>query len=389
MSMFNRRDFLKSGTLAAPLLLSGAESLAEKSKNIGLINSDSPVLFFGDGKFLNPTEYIGELQKINEVDSIKADSYGKGGVVEELEQKFCEITGKERAIYLPSGTMANQLAINSLSGENTKVIVQEVSHVYRDEADAAQSVFNKRLIPLAKDEAYFTAEQLEEGISNINNREVFRSGIGVVSIENSVRRANERSVPLDEIVKIRKFCNQQGMRMHLDGARIYMASVWNNIAVREYSKYFDTVYVSLYKYLGAGGGAILCGDKSLIDGIGHQIKVHGGNMFTNWSNAAMALYNLKDIDEKLRKVVKKGEELRTALNKIDGLSITTLKGGTNTLSLTAKGINSNEMRTKLRDNYNMYLRPANNEGVIFLTLNETLLNQSVDEIVKGFRASVG
>lgn len=100
---------------------------------------------------------------------------------------------------MPSGTMANQLAIAVLSDENTKVFVQDTSHVYRDEADAAQSVFNKRLMPLAKNETYFTLEILKQAIENPGNEEVFKSGIGCVSIENPVRRTDERMVPIEEI----------------------------------------------------------------------------------------------------------------------------------------------------------------------------------------------
>jgi cystathionine beta-lyase/cystathionine gamma-synthase len=108
----------------------------------------------------------------------------RGRVVAELEKTFAAITGKEKAIYMLSGTMANQLAIAVLSGENSKVFVQEASHIYRDEADAAQSVFQKRLMPLAKGAAYFTAQQLQNAIDVMKEEEVFKTGIGAVSIEN-------------------------------------------------------------------------------------------------------------------------------------------------------------------------------------------------------------
>jgi threonine aldolase len=98
-----------------------------------------------------PGDYLAALQKAHTATSIIKDRYGVGGVVEALEKKFSEITGKEQAIYMPSGTMANQLAIAVLSGSNSKVFLQDESHVYRDEADAAQTVFNKRLIGFQKE----------------------------------------------------------------------------------------------------------------------------------------------------------------------------------------------------------------------------------------------
>ena len=109
-----------------------------------------------------PSEYLVELQKANADAAIVKDRYGVGGAVEQLEKKFVEITGKEKAIFMPSGTMANQLAIAVLSGENAKVVVQDTSHVYRDEADAAQTVFGKRLVPLAEGEGIFYSRAVKE-----------------------------------------------------------------------------------------------------------------------------------------------------------------------------------------------------------------------------------
>src|SRR5262249_9474998 len=150
------------------------------------------------------------------------DFYGEGGVVEELEKKFIDITGKEKAIYMPSGTMANELALHVLSGDNTKVFVQELSHIYRDEADAAKSVFNKRLIPIAKGEYSFTLEELKSAIDYHNNGEVFKSGIGCLSIEVPVRRADNCTISIEEIRRISKFCRENNYKLHLDGARLYM-----------------------------------------------------------------------------------------------------------------------------------------------------------------------
>ena len=151
MSSVNRRNFLKaSGTVMLPALVP-AIATASPASNNKKVHADEPIIkFFYDGEFFSPAMYIEELQKINSKQSIERDVYGQGGAVTALEKKFASITGKEKAIFLPSGTMANQLAIAVLSGNNTKVFVQDESHVYRDEADAAQSVFQKRLMPLAK-----------------------------------------------------------------------------------------------------------------------------------------------------------------------------------------------------------------------------------------------
>lgn len=156
MTSFDRRKFLqKSGIGLLPALIPFQALLAAKTSEKRWSPPVTPVIkFYGDGEMYEPGEYLNELQKVHTATNIIKDRYGMGGVVEKLEKNFAEITGKDNAIYMPSGTMANQLAMAVLSGDNTKIFVQDTSHIYRDEADAAQSVFGKRLIPLAKGDTY-------------------------------------------------------------------------------------------------------------------------------------------------------------------------------------------------------------------------------------------
>lgn len=149
-------------------------------------------------------------------------------------------------MFMPTGTMANQLAIKVLSGDHAKVFVQETSHVFRDEVDAAQLVHDKRLIPLAKGEPYFTLDELKQAVEYHKEAENFKSVIGAVSIEIPVRRNEGRMMPVAELKKISAYCKDNKIALHLDGARIYMASAWSGVPVKEYSSYFDTVYISLY-----------------------------------------------------------------------------------------------------------------------------------------------
>src|SRR4030095_15768901 len=136
-------------------------------------------------------------------------------------------------------------------------------------------------MPLAKNQTFFTADELKKAIENLDSEEVFKSGLGCVSIENPVRRADGRMVPIDEIKKISAYCRKNKFRLHLDGARLNVASVWSGFPIKEYANYFDTVYISLYKALGAASGAMLCGSKEIIDQMVHLMKIHGGSMYCN------------------------------------------------------------------------------------------------------------
>lgn len=385
----NRRRFLKaSGLTLLPAVLPAVPSLANSLNNRFAPANEPIVKFFGDGELYDGLPYLDQLQMANRKQPLKVDRYGSGGAVEELEKKFEIITGKEKAIYMPSGTMANQFAIAALSGENTKVFVQDTSHVYRDEADAAQSIFNKRLMALAKNETFFTADQLQKAIENLDSEEVFKSGIGCVSIENPVRRADGRMIPIDEIRKISEYCRGRKIKLHLDGARLFMASAWSGISIKEYSSYFDTVYISLYKYLGASGGAILCGDKILIEKMPHMIKIHGGNMFGNWLNAAMASYKMDGIEEGLQEAIKRSKEIFDSLNQIPGMKVSALAGGTNIYAVKFPGGLQGQKFGELLNNYFIRMPRPDANGNAKISVNETLLYRAPGYIIDAVKDSL-
>jgi threonine aldolase len=385
--MFNRRDFLRISGLSVASALTALKGYSAEKESAEPGNEG--LYFMGDGPMYAPEEFITKLQQINQENPIVKDSYGRGGSVEQLIKKFCEITGKEAGIFMPTGTLANQLAISVLSGENTKAFVQETSHVFRDEADSAQSVFSKRLIPLATGKAYFTADELKKAVEELTQGEVFKSGIGAVSIENPVRRNDGQFVPLNEIKKISAFCREKGYKLHLDGARIYLAAAFSGTSVTEYSSYFDTVYISLYKYLGASGGAVLCGPKVIIDKMEHLVKVHGGVVYSNWANASMALHHLNGIDDRFKRFALQADQLFTMLNKMPELKITKIENGTNiSVMKLAVSVNSKKLTDVLWEKYRIALPVAKSDGMIKLTVNDSLLTRTNEQIAAAFKDAI-
>src|SRR5262245_6056018 len=112
MKEFNRRNFIKaSGVTLLPVVLPTIPSLASDTNIQAPLANEPIVKFFGDGEFYDGLPYLEQLQAANNKQTLKVDRYGSGGAVEELEKKFETITGKEKAIFMPSGTMANQFAI--------------------------------------------------------------------------------------------------------------------------------------------------------------------------------------------------------------------------------------------------------------------------------------
>jgi threonine aldolase len=389
----NRRHFLKrSGAGSLPLIAGGWTGLALRREETGIQPREGgpvPVSFTRDGPGYTPAEYISKLDEINKARPVKPDFYGRNGTVDELLKTFAELTGKEAAFFMPSGTLANQLAIQVLSGENSKVFVQETSHVFRDEADAAQSLYGKRLVPLAKGKHGFTLEELKEEISYVAREEYFKTGIGAISIEIPVRRSNARVFAIEELRKISSWCREKGYKLHLDGARLHLAAAWSGISVREYASYFDTVYMCLYKYLGATSGAVLCGPKLFIEPMEHLVKVHGGSMYQNWTNAAMALHTLGGLEDRLRATRDRADRLFLALNKIPGIRILPVPEGSNVFLLqTDKGYDGKTLANVLAEKYTVRIPSPEEDGFSHLHVNEGLLLRDEDSIVAAFRAAV-
>jgi threonine aldolase len=386
MAAFNRRKFLQAGgLLLTPALLPFSNARAGKV----FADTDPVVKLYGDGEMFEPAAYLEQLQLANAKIPLERDRYGHGGAVTALEHKFEAITGKEQAMFMPSGTLSNQLALSVLSGNNTKIFVQETSHVYRDEGDAAQSVFQKRLMPLAKGESFFTAAALQQAIESLGDEEVFKSGVGAVGIENPVRRADGRIVPIEEIRKISGYCRSNNIGLHLDGARIYMAAARTGIGIKEYASYFDTIYISLYKYLGASAGAMLCGSKLVMDKMEHLVKIHGGSMYGNWLNAAMALHRLDKLEERLKMAYDRGNTVFAAINKLPGIQISLLNNGSNMyLMKLAASVDVKKMHEILATEFKIMVPIPDAGNEVNITLNETILYRDIDYVVMAFKKSL-
>lgn len=390
----NRRDFLKKcGVASLPLLapsIAFGNTIDKKNEKTNGNELSLNFIYDDIGFSSSPTFYLKKLNEINNSDTIQYDLYGNGGDTRRLEQEFAKITGKEKAIYLPTGTMANQLAIKLLNGEKTKVIVPENSHIFRDEADAAQSVHNKRLVAIGKGKHHFDVSDLKSAVNYINDSEVFKSGIGTVVIENPIRRADGRYVPIETIKKISNYCKGKGYKLHLDGARIHIASAYSGVSVTEYASYFDTVYISLYKYLNASGGAILCGDAKLINQVAHQIKIHGGTMFQSWNNTSMALHYLNGIEKRWKVLVDAGNKLITGLNTIKGVSIKKLNEGSNIYDLKFDtNIDFKKIRHSLYKNHNIRIGGKNRNGIVKFAINEGLLSRNIEGIIAVWKKEIG
>ena len=119
------------------------------------------VIFRGDGEPKAPSLMLRQLAEFDQKWTLKEDSYSLGGTVEQLERKCAEMLGKAAAVFMPTGTLANHLAVRKLCGVKPRAIVQEQSHLYNDSGDCVTRLSNINLIPLAKERPYFTLKTLK------------------------------------------------------------------------------------------------------------------------------------------------------------------------------------------------------------------------------------
>ena len=304
MTSVNRRRFLQLGSLGAglavPAGLRSPVSASGQPRAGRQASTYRRVRLSGDGLGLSPVDYAALLHRLLDEKGIVPDSYSLGGVVEELEEQCARILGKERAIFMPTGTLANHMAVRALAGGSSRVIVQEDSHLYQDEGDCAQTLSNLTLMPLAAGRATFTADDLQRVLDQTKGGRVV-SRVSAISIETPVRRKQgERFDP----GRARQDRRHRAPRGHPPPSRrcapVSRGRRTPAKDVADYSRPFDTVYVSLYKYFNAASGAILAGPRELIDGMYHGRRMFGGGLNHVWPFALVALHYLGGFERPLR-----------------------------------------------------------------------------------------
>lgn len=224
------------------------------------------------------------------------DVFGEDPTINALEEEMAGLFGMEAAIFCPSGTMTNQIAIKIHTQPGDEVICDQQSHVYQYEGGgiAFNSGASVRLI--AGDRGRISAQQVLEGI---NPNDVHKAVSRLVVLENTSNRGGGSCYELSEIQIIREVCLKNNLALHLDGARLFNALVYKNQKTTNYGKLFDSISVCLSKGLGCPVGSVLIGKKEHIQKARRIRKVFGGGMRQAGLIAAAGLYALENHVERL------------------------------------------------------------------------------------------
>jgi threonine aldolase len=225
------------------------------------------------------------------------DVFGEDETVNALEEKAAAIFGMEAGLFCPSGTMTNQIAIKCFTQPLDELIADQRSHVYRYEGGgiAFNSAASVRL--LDGDRGRITAEMIAP---EINADNVHYPRTSLVVLENTVNRGGGSCYSLEDIKPIASLCREKGLKLHLDGARLFNALAHTGDKAGDYGKYFDGISICLSKGLGAPVGSVLLGSKETIKYARRVRKVLGGGMRQAGFLAAAGIYALDHHVERLK-----------------------------------------------------------------------------------------
>ncbi|KPL03433.1 MAG: threonine aldolase, partial [candidate division Zixibacteria bacterium SM1_73] len=246
------------------------------------------------------------------------DVFEDDPTVKKLEQMVAELLGKEKALFVASGTMANEVAIKSWTKPGDEVLLEVDSHIYNYEVGAPSVLCGVQMHTLKGKRGVLTVEQI---LDHIRPQDIHIPPTTLICLENTHNRAGGTIYPIEEIKKIRKATKPLGIKMHLDGARLWNATVATGVPLDQYARWFDSVSVCLSKGLGAPIGSLITGDSDFIRVARRNRKMFGGGMRQVGIIAAAGIYSIENNFNRLIEDHRNAKALAQGLSKIPKISV--------------------------------------------------------------------
>lgn len=241
------------------------------------------------------------------------DVFGEDPSINGLEEYAATLFGMEKAIFCPSGTMTNQIAIKCHTQPGDEVICDELSHVYQYEGGGIAFNAGASVKLLQGDRGRITADLVEQ---NIQPDDIHRPVSSLVVVENTSNRGGGSCYDFAELEKIGKLCKEKDLAFHIDGARLFNAIVAKKETAQQYGHLFDSISICLSKGLGAPVGSLLLGKQEFIKKARRVRKVFGGGMRQAGSLAAAGLYAIKNNVDRLSEDHEHASQLNSMLNTL-------------------------------------------------------------------------
>lgn len=260
------------------------------------------------------------------------DVYKEDPTANALEAYAAELLGKEAALFVPSGVMGNQICLNVLTQPGDEVICEKDAHIFQYESGSPAWLSGLQLSLVDGVRGVFTAEQIKALIRPESAYYMARTK--VIEIENTHNRAGGTINPIENIKSISKLAKEKKLLMHLDGARIWNASVASGISVKEYAGHFDSISCCLSKGLGAPIGSMIAGSKDFIKQAFRVRKAWGGGMRQIGVIASAGLFALKNNIGRLKEDHQKAKMIAEKIASLKSLEIDMERVQTNILIFT-------------------------------------------------------
>ena len=314
------------------------------------------------------------------------DVFGEDPTVNLLQERVASMLGKEAGLFVASGTMGNQVAVNAHTQPGQEVILESDAHIFHYEAAGPALLSGVQLHPLSGRRGVLTVEAIEAAIRPVEEHYPQTS---LICLENTHNRAGGTIYPLDEIRRIREVADVHGVPMHLDGARLWNASVAAGIPLKEYGQYFDSVSVCFSKGLGAPVGSMVVGSHGFIARARRYRKVYGGGMRQVGILAAAALYALEHNVERLAEDHRNARRLAEAVALLPGVEIDLNSIQTNIVMMEVK---------KAKYTASQVVEQLKERGVLLLAITPTQLRAvthldvpegGVDRAIRAFEEVLG
>lgn len=306
------------------------------------------------------------------------DVYKEDPTVNRLEKFAAELLGKEDALYVPSGVMGNQLCLNVLTNPGDEVICEKDAHIFQYESGSPAMLSGLQLSLIDGVRGVFTAEQIVPYIRPVTAYYMARSK--VIEIENTHNRAGGTINPIENIKAINRLAKEKNLLMHLDGARIWNASVASGVSPAEYAENFDSVSCCLSKGLGAPIGSVIAGSKDFIQHAFRVRKAWGGGMRQVGIIAAAGLFALQNNIDRLKEDHEKASILAKTISGLSSLEIDMKRVQTNILIFAPKTMSLEDALARTRER-GLFL----SEGTVGSMRAVTHMDVSFEETEKACR----
>jgi threonine aldolase len=246
------------------------------------------------------------------------DVFHEDPSVNRLEEMVAALYGKDAAVYVASGTMANQIAIRAQTHHGDEIIMERTSHPFNSEAGALAALAGVQVNLIDGKHGIMDAEQIKAAVRSPN---VHHAPTALICLENTHNRGGGSIWPLEKIRAIREFAHTVSVPMHLDGARLMNACIATGLTPKDYAQYFDSCTLCLSKGLGAPVGSLVIGSHEFITRAHRFRKQFGGGMRQAGILAAAGIYALEHNVERLAEDHLNAKRLARGIAEINGLDV--------------------------------------------------------------------